>query len=189
MTRRHLNDQVDIRLTVEDVMLLRAGLDQYLLHWQRHVQEDGGATHSEVEHAELRSRVSELIWRLERAEAPLNSRIRHSDEAVRPAGIVATADVESSEWEDQTPPAPQSWDEHGFSVERQLPEGRWVSTWTRANQQTVAWRGMCSCGWRGQETSGDPATGKEDDASRERAYDWWNEHHVPGFPERTRDGE
>ena len=186
---RRLDDPVDIRVTVADVMLLRAGLHQYLLHWQRHVQEDGGATHSEVEHAELRNRVGELIWRLERAGAPPNSRVRHSDEAVRPAGALAPADVESPEWEDQAQPAPQSWDGHAFSVERQLPDGRWVSMWTRGTQQTVAWRGMCSCGWRGQEISGVPANGREDDGSRERAYNGWNEQHVPGFQERTGGGQ
>jgi len=45
---------------------------------------------------------------------------------------------------------------------------------------------MCSCGWRGGQITGDAATGQEDDASRELVYDWWNEHHVPGFPERDR---
>lgn len=79
-----LDDPVDIDLTVEDVLMLRAGLRQYLLYWQRHVQEDGGATHLEQEHAEIRRRFGELIWRLERATSPPGSRIEHSEEAVRP---------------------------------------------------------------------------------------------------------
>lgn len=178
-----MDEPVDVALTVEDVMTLRAGLRQYLLYWQRHVEEDGGATHSAEDHGEIRRRVGELIWRLERATAPPDSRIQHSDEAVRPPGVSAPPDADQSQWPD--PPARPS-DGHGFSVERQLPDGRWVQGWTRATQQTAAWRGMCSCGWRGGEISGDPATGQEDDESRERVYDWWNEHHVPGFEQRDR---
>lgn len=84
-----LDDPVDIVLTVEDVMTLGAGLRQYLLYWQRHVEEDGGTTHSEEQHAEIRDRVGKLIWRLERATAPAGSRIQHSEEAVRPADAQA----------------------------------------------------------------------------------------------------
>lgn len=163
----HLDEPVVVPLSVEDVMFLRAGLRQYLRFWERHVQEDGGATHSDDEHAELRRRVGELIWRLERATAPPGSRIQHSDEAVRPPGVTASPDLDSS---------------HSFSVERQLPGGDWVSGWTRETQETqetLAWRGACTCGWRSGQISGDPATGQDDDASRERLYDWWNEHHLP----------
>lgn len=179
-----LDEPVDVTLTVEDVVTLTAGLRQYLLSWQRHVEEDGGASHSEEEHSEIRRRVGELIWRLERATAPPGSRIQHSEEAVRPPGVSAPPDIAPTEWSDQPEPAPQLWDRHSFSVERQLPDGRWGEGWTRATQQTVAWRGSCSCGWRGGQISGDPVTGVEDDESRERVYDWWNEHHVPGYEQR-----
>lgn len=188
-----LDEPVDIALTVDDVMMMRAGLRQYLLYWQRHVEEDGGVTHSEQEHAEVRNRVGQLIWRLERATASPGSRIQHSAEAVRPPDATGPPDVDPSAWADQPQRPPQPWDGHAFSVERQLPSGRWVGVWTRATKQTVAWRGMCSCGWRSSEISGgkitgDPATGVESEQSREAVYDWWNEHHVPGFEERQRGG-
>ncbi|MBA2417001.1 MAG: hypothetical protein H0V64_14180 [Geodermatophilaceae bacterium] len=102
------NEPVDVALTVEDVMMLRAGLLQYLKYWQRHVEEDGGATHSEDEHAEIRRRVGELIWRLERATAPPDSRmIQHSVEAVRPAGVQASPDIDPAVWSDQPEPPAQ----------------------------------------------------------------------------------
>lgn len=105
---RRLNEPVDITLTVEDVMTLGAGLRQYLLYWQRHVEEDGGATHSPEEHAEIKRRVGELIWRLERATAPPGAGIHHSDEAVRPAGVEAPPDIDPAEW-----PEPPSLPEDG----------------------------------------------------------------------------
>lgn len=163
-------------------MTLGAGLRAYLRSWQRHVEEDAGATHSPEEHAEIKRRVGELIWRLERATARPGSRIQHSDEAIRPAGVEAPPDIDPEEW--PQPPSPPR-DGHSFSVERQLPDGRWVEGWTRATQQTTAWRGMCSCGWRGGDITGDSSSGQEDDASRERVYDWWNEHHVPDFEKHS----
>lgn len=179
-------EPIVLNLTVEDVMTLRSGLRRYLLYWRSHVEEAGGAEHSDEQYAEIRRRVGELIWRLERATASTGCRVQHSDEAVRPPGVDALLDRHLSDWAEQGP-SPHPWDGHGFSVERQRPDGRWVSGWTQATQETVAWRGMCFCGWRGDEISGDFATGQEDDDARERAYDWWNEHHVPGFKQRNRD--
>lgn len=77
---------VDVELTVRDVMMLGAGLRSYLLSWQQHVDEDGGAAHPEDENAEVHRQVGELIWRLECAGAPPGARIEHSAEAVEPSG-------------------------------------------------------------------------------------------------------
>ncbi|MBA2553339.1 MAG: hypothetical protein H0V10_06545 [Geodermatophilaceae bacterium] len=60
---RRLDEPVDISLRFEDVMTLGGGLRAYLRSWQRHVEEDAGATHSAEEDAEIRPSV-QPGWKL-----------------------------------------------------------------------------------------------------------------------------
>jgi hypothetical protein len=75
---------VSVTVTRGELMLLCAGLTEYLTAFAHHREEDGGAAHPEAEWVELQRRTGELIWRLEEAGAPPGTRIIHSDEAVVP---------------------------------------------------------------------------------------------------------
>jgi hypothetical protein len=77
---------------------------------------------------------------------------------------------------------------HSFHVDRQLSNGQWVDFWSEETRQTVAFRGACSCGWTGQDVSGDLETGHYDNASMERAYAYWDRHHCPDW-ERRHEGD
>lgn len=63
----------------------------------------------------------------------------------------------------------EDWDAHNFSVER--AEG--------------GFRGVCTCGWTGPSIAADSSTGAEDVQDRERVYDEWDRHHVPGYRDRN----
>lgn len=70
---------------------------------------------------------------------------------------------------------------HSFHVDRQVPSGEWVDYWSEDKRTTVAFRAACSCGWTGEDISGDRETGVEDEASREAAYERWDRLHVPDY--------
>jgi hypothetical protein len=73
---------------------------------------------------------------------------------------------------------------HSFTVWRLLPDGQWVGFWSEESRTTVAFRGQCTCGWEGPAIQGDLASGREDDADRERVYDLWDRHHAPDWAAR-----
>lgn len=73
---------------------------------------------------------------------------------------------------------------HSFTVRRLLPDGRWVGFWSWETRVTVRFRGQCTCGWEGPVIAGDCSTGCEDDADRERVYDYWDRQHAPDWAAR-----
>ena len=73
---------------------------------------------------------------------------------------------------------------HSFHVDRQLPDGSWVDFWSQETRRTLAFRGACSCGWTGQDVSGDLAAGEPDEQSMEEAYAYWDRFHCPHWERR-----
>ena len=63
----------------------------------------------------------------------------------------------------------EDWDAHNFSV--QPTDG--------------GFRAACTCGWTGPPIAPDDSTGEEDARDRERVYDEWDRHHVPGYLDRN----
>lgn len=186
-----LERAVKITVTSQELSMLTGAVQRVLRYCEQHYREDGGATHSPEEYATVRQGYGELLWRLDTASVPSGTKLQHSKRARRPrdAGnddvIHLTADDPSVAAAAGSERQPALWDGHSFHVERLLPDGRSVSSWSSRTQLTREFRAACSCGWSGQEIVGDQTTGREDDDSREAAYDYWDRHHVPGYEERS----
>ena len=180
-----------ITVTTQELLMLTGAVQRVLRYWEQHYRDDGGATHSPEEYATVRQSYGELLWRLETASVPRGAKLQHSKNSRRPPdadddGVIHMTADELSVADAAAMEQPQAiWDGHSFRVQRLLPDGRWVASWSSRTQQTTEFRAACSCGWTGQRIVGDLATGHEDDDSREAAYDHWNRHHVPGYDERS----
>lgn len=75
---------IALSLNDDEAGTLMASLRRYLLHWERHVAEDEGRTHSLDQLETVRRDVGRLLYRLETARAPAGSRVQYSPDAIPP---------------------------------------------------------------------------------------------------------
>jgi hypothetical protein len=79
------DDQIALRLSRRQIMIITAALARYAEHWERHSAEDSYETHPAEQLEEVRQDIGELLWDLEEALTPTRTRLDHSERA-RPPG-------------------------------------------------------------------------------------------------------
>lgn len=79
-----LDDEITVRLSRREIMIVGAALARYIDYWEDHAAADGFESHPVEQLEDIRQQVGELIWALEVAAGPSDGRIEHSQLARRP---------------------------------------------------------------------------------------------------------